>query len=544
MGIQGRIACVLGLSLNIFFSASSYAAEVEAVPGEYVVKLREGVKTRDLGTMLNAQVKSVLSEGRIVVVKKSPLERSEWAIKSLQFNDDLVEYAEPNYIYRISKTPNDPHFSKTWGLKNFGQNDTRGPGVAGVDVEAEKAWDITTGSQRVLLAVIDTGIDYNHPDLKNNMWVNEEEKNGKAGVDDDKNGIVDDIYGANFGIADKPTGDPMDDNSHGTHCAGTIGASGDDGIGVAGVAWNVKLMAVKFLTATGGGTLEGAIKAIDYATKMGAQITSNSWGGGGESQALKEAIERSHKAGVLFVAAAGNNNSDNDSVNNFPSNYPVANVLAVAAIDNQGKIASFSNYGKKKVHVGAPGVNVYSTTPKNTYGSKSGTSMATPHVSGIAALVAAANPNMTNLEIKERIIKTARPLASLKTKVSSRGMASAYAALTGTIAPPDQNDPENWQTVSASVSSAHPYAKKSNETFEVKVEGAQQIALYFGKFESEKSYDKLSIYDSTGKLVEEVSGLNHDSFSAVIQGSSAKLVFTSDDSVERYGFDITKIAFR
>lgn len=543
MGIHGRVACALALSLITFGAMNSHAADIEAVPGEYVVKLKHNMRVSDIGTLLNSEVKSIIPEDNLVVVKRSIIERSDWTIKSLQ-QIDLVEYAEPNFIYRILKTPNDPNFGKLWGLKNIGQSDVRAAGVAGVDIEAEKAWDITTGSEKTLVAVIDTGIDYTHPDLKENLWVNSAEMNGQPGIDDDENGIVDDIYGANFANAKAPTGDPKDDHSHGTHCAGTIGARGDDGVGVTGVAWNVKLMGVKFLSASGGGTLEGAIKAIDYATKMGAKIFSNSWGGGGESQALKEAIQRANAAGVLFIAAAGNNSSNNDTTPNFPSNYPVANVLAVAANDNQGKLASFSNYGKKTVHVAAPGVNVYSSVLNGSYGMKSGTSMATPHVSGIAALIASAEPNLTAVEIKERIIKTARPLASVKDKVSSRGMASAYAALTGTVAPPDANDPENWQSVTYSLSSAHPYAKKSNETFNVKVDGAKEIAIYFEKFETEKTYDKLSIYDSSGALVEEVSGLNSAEFSAVIKGDSAKLVFTSDDSVEKYGFDISKIAYR
>jgi subtilisin family serine protease len=277
---------------------------------------------------------------------------------------------------------------------------------------------------------------------------------------------------------------------------------------------------------------------------MGAKISSNSWGGGGESAALKEAIQRAHAAGSLFIAAAGNNSSNNDTTPNFPSNYPVPNVLAVAAIDNQGKLASFSNYGKKMVHIAAPGVNVYSSVLGGSYGMKSGTSMATPHVSGIAALIASNEPNLTNVEIKERIIQTARPLASVKDKVSSRGMASAYAALTKTIAPPDANDPENWQSVASSVSSSHPYGKKANEVFDVKVDGANEISLYFEKFESEKVYDKLSIYDAAGNLVDEISGLNTGSYSTIIKGNSAKLIFTSDESVEKYGFDISKIAYR
>lgn len=544
MGIQGRIAVwSILLSTLILQSAQGLAFEAEAIPGEYLVKFKNSSSNQILNSEEVYENRVVIPEENLFVIKRNILERQDYVIKTVQQHPS-VEYVEPNYVYRTFKVPNDPDFGKLWGLSNLGQSDGKNMGIAGFDLDAVRAWDLTTGSSEVILAVIDTGIDYNHPDLKDNMWTNQSELNGQTGIDDDGNGIVDDIYGANFVKPNEATGDPMDDHSHGTHCAGTIGAKGDDGLGIVGVAWNVKLMAVKFLSKDGGGSLEGAIKAVDYATKMGAKISNNSWGGGGESQALREAIQRAHLAGSLFVAAAGNSSSDNDKTPNFPSNYKVDNVLAVAAVDNQGKLASFSSYGKRMVHVAAPGVNVYSSVLKEKYGSKSGTSMATPHVAGLAVLLASAEPTLTHVQIKERIINTAKTLDSVKQKVASRGMANAYAALTNTLTPPDLNDPENWQSVSSAVSSAHPYAKNSNETFEVRVDGAKEIAIYFEKFESEKNYDKLTIYDSAGNKIEEISGSFSESYSRVIPGDSARLVFTSDESVERYGFDISKISFR
>jgi subtilisin family serine protease len=303
-------------------------------------------------------------------------------------------------------------------------------------------------------------------------------------------------------------------------------------------------MGVKFLSADGSGSLEGALKGIDYAVSMGAKILSNSWGGGGYSETLKQAIQRANDKGVLFVAAAGNESNDNDANPTYPATYDIPNVLAVAAIDDGGRLASFSNYGKTKVHVAAPGVNIYSSIKNGGYDSWSGTSMATPHVSGIAALLAANEPALTGLQLKERIMATAKPVPGLRGKVRTMGIANAYSALTNTVAPPDANDPVNWQTVSATVSSAHPYASKTNATFEVRAAGAKQIAIYFEKFDTERDYDKVEIYDSTGKLVQTLSGKADDTFSSVIEGDSAKVVFTSDDSVNRYGFDITKIAFR
>jgi subtilisin family serine protease len=276
---------------------------------------------------------------------------------------------------------------------------------------------------------------------------------------------------------------------------------------------------------------------------MGAKILSNSWGGGGESALLKEAIQRSHAAGTLFVAAAGNDSNNNDSNPTYPATYDVPNVLSVAALDNKGQIASFSNYGKRKVHVAAPGVNILSTT-QTGYDSWSGTSMAAPHVSGIAVLLASENPKMSGVEMKERIISTSSPVTGMKSKVSSGGIAHAYNSLTNVLPQPDPNDPSNWKSISVSVSSAHPYKDKTNETFEVSVPGAKEISIYFSKFSTERVFDKLEIYDGAGTLIETLSGDNDDYFSATITGSKAKLIFQSDDSVTKYGFDITRLAYR
>lgn len=529
---------------------NAFASTPESVPGEFIVKLKDDAvvaksSVNVLSQQLGAYIKDTIPGQNIVVIKRPVFEIQSNVIKSLSQNP-LVEIVEPNYIYRINRTPNDPLLGQLWGLVNTGQADSsRSNGVAGVDVGAAQAWDITTGSKDVIVAVIDTGINYNHADLKDNMWANEAELNGKAGVDDDGNGIIDDVYGANFVDANKPTGNPLDDHGHGSHCSGTIGAAGNDGKGIVGVAWNVRLMGVKFLSASGSGSLDGALKGIDYATKMGARILSNSWGGGGYSETLKQAIQRSNDAGALFVAAAGNESNNNDANPTYPATYDVPNVVSVAAIDNKGQIASFSNYGKTTVHVGAPGVNVYSSVTGGGYDSYSGTSMAAPHVSGMAVLLASNEPNLTNVEMKQRIIATSKPISGLRGK-SRGGLANAYAMLTNTVPAPDPNDPVNWQTVPVSISSAHPYADKTREEFEVRVPGAKQIALYFSKFDTERDYDKVELYDAKGNRVGNgsISGKNDDSFSLPIEGEYVKIVFTSDDSVNRYGFDITKAAWR
>lgn len=545
--LNGR-ACVT-FAAGLLVSTAAFAADktvkqAEAVPGEFIVKFKNNYSIRNnfynLNQELGSYVKSTIPGQNIVVVKRPSFEIQSSAMKLLQ-NNPNVELVEPNYIYRINKLPNDPMLGQLWGMKNIGQKDaSNSVGVAGIDIGAEQAWDIQTGNKDLVVAVIDTGVDYNNPDLAENIWTNEAELNGKAGVDDDKNGYIDDVHGFNF---TNNTGDPMDDHGHGTHCSGTIGAKGDDGKGIVGVAWNVKIMGVKFLDANGSGTLEGAIKSIDYATKMGAKIQSNSWGGGGFSQTLKDAIDRSNAAGALFVAAAGNESNNNDSNATYPASYDVPNIISVAAIDNRGQIASFSNYGRNKVHVGAPGVKVLSTTT-NGYEAWSGTSMATPHVSGIAALLASNEPELTNVELKQRIVATAKPIPGLRGKTKSGGMANAFFALTNKQPEPDMNDPINWQKVDVSVASVHPYKEKMTYEYEVNVPGAKEFALYFSKFETEAQYDFVEIYDAKGNLVAKLSGDQSDSYSPVIQGNYAKLKLVADDSVNGYGFDVTKAAYR
>lgn len=521
--------------------------EIEAVPGEYVVRLKEQFSfsaTKNniqiLSEQLGSQIKTTIPSMNIVVVKR-PVFETQTSVRKILAQNELVDIVEPNYIYRIKKTPNDPLLPELWGMKNSGQKDSSNQvGVAGVDIGAEKAWDIETGSKNTIVAVIDTGVNYNSDDLKENMWTNEAEANGQPGVDDDGNGFVDDIHGYNF-VANN--GDPMDDHGHGSHCSGTIGARGNDGKGLVGVNWDVRIMGLKFLSKDGSGSLDGALKAIDYASKMGAHVLSNSWGGGGASDTLKQAIERSNAAGAVFVAAAGNESNNNDASPSYPASYDVPNMISVAAVDNRGLIASFSNYGKKSVHVGAPGVNIKSVTTTG-YESWSGTSMATPHVSGIAALLISHESKLTNIDVKNRILATAVPVASLRSKTKTGGLANAYAALTNTLPQPDPNDPSNWKTVNVSVSTPHPYKEKSKETYEVTVPGAKEISLYFSKFDTERDYDIVEIYDGKGTRVQTLSGENDDSYTVVISGNKAKIVLTADDSVSRYGFDVTKAAWR
>jgi subtilisin family serine protease len=336
----------------------------------------------------------------------------------------LFRYVEPDFIQTANATPSDASFTdgSLWGLRNDGGSG----GVIGADIDAERAWDLTTGSTNVLVAVIDTGIRYTHRDLASQMWRNPGEIAGN-GIDDDQDGYVDNVFGIN---AINGSGDPWDEDDHGTHCAGTIGAAANDGNPHVGVAWNVRLMACKFL-GPDGGTTSDAIRCLNFAVSRGARIVSNSWGGGAFSQALFDAIADARDHGVLFVAAAGNESSDNDGAPHYPSNYSLENIVSVAALDRQDKLADFSNYGAQTVDLGAPGVAISSSTSGSDteYKLFNGTSMAAPHVSGVAALVLARFPDISLSGLRDRLIGTVVPVPALQGRTFTGGRLNAYHAV-------------------------------------------------------------------------------------------------------------------
>lgn len=525
----------------------------EVVPGQFLVKLKpqfRALNDQSIERAIGAEVKGQITDSsKWIAVRRPTVETTAYALSAMK-QSSIVEKVEPNYIYRPVNIPNDPELQNLWGLRNTGQtiivkNDEGEEsylGRAGVDIGMEKAWDIQTGSKNIVVAVIDTGIDYKNENLVDNLWVNEAEKNGVAGLDDDNNGYVDDIYGYNF-AADKPHGDPMDDHGHGTHCSGTIGASGNDGKGIVGVNWNVRIMGVKFL-GPDGGTTEGAIEAIDYARKNGADIMSNSWGGGGPSDALKEAIQRANDAGILFLAAAGNNGTNNDEMEFYPANYDVPNLISVAALDNSGQLADFSCYGPTKVHIAAPGVAVLSSILDGKMDYWSGTSMATPHVSGVAALVLANEPDLTVAQLRERLLSTAQPLFSLKGMMTTGGMVNAYYALKNEHAPADPNDPTNWPKKEHTISTEHPYKSNATGEWTITVPGAKQISVHFSKFETESGFDYVTLIDGQGKIVGKISGTKKDYYTMPIAGDTVTLKFKADDSVDAYGFDVDFVNYQ
>ena len=342
-----------------------------------------------------------------------------------------VAYCEPNVVMPLSALPSDPQFNLLWGLHNTGQTIGNQAGTVDADIDAPEAWQITTGSSRIVVAVIDTGVDYTHPDLAQNIWRNTGEVPGN-GIDDDGNGFIDDYYGWDFANGDN---NPFDDHGHGTHVAGIIGAVGNNGLGVTGGAWSVSIMPIKFLSANGSGSLDNAIRAINYVTMMRSRfgvdvrVSNNSWGGGSFYQSLYDAIAAHNRAGIMFVAAAGNNGRNTDLTPNYPSCYALENVISVAATDNRDNLAVFSNYGATSVDLAAPGVNIYSTKPGGGYQYLSGTSMAAPYVSAVAALAWSVAPNATVAEIRNALLAGVDRKPSLAGKVASGGRLNARGTL-------------------------------------------------------------------------------------------------------------------
>ncbi len=349
----------------------------------------------------------------------------ENTVRSFRRNPNVL-YAEPDFIVSALETPNDPQFPSQWNLQNTGQSG----GTPGADIHATQAWNLSTGSSSVVVAILDTGIDYNHQDLAANVWT---ATSSFSGTDQNGNPIECNTGSHGLNVV-AGTCDPMDDNGHGSHVSGTIGAVSNNGIGVAGVNWAVQLLPCKFLDASGEGDTSSAISCLTLIRQLkdsGVNIvaTNNSWGGGDFSQSLQDAVTAQMQDGILFVAAAGNSFSDNDVVPTYPANIAVPNVISVAATDRHDNVATFSNLGRRTVYLGAPRVDILSTTPNNTYRLDSGTSMATPHVTGVAALLEAQDPSRDWRAIKNLILAGGDSIPSLQETVSGKRL-NAYGAMT------------------------------------------------------------------------------------------------------------------
>jgi subtilisin family serine protease len=408
-----------------------YFNGAEVSPNRVLVKVRPQAGVADLAAFPKLAGTTVVEQLDAVAVSvlKVPAATEE-ALESVILelgSSGLVEYAEPDYHVSADLTPSDPRFGELWGLHNIGQLG----GTPDADIDAPEAWDLRTASSGVAV-VIDTGIDYNHVDLAANVWVNPGEIPAN-GLDDDGNGYVDDVHGIN---AITGSGNPMDDNFHGTHVSGTLGAVGDNASGVTGVSWNTQIMGCKFLNSFGGGTTSDAIECLNYVATMkmdhgvDIRVTNNSWGGGGFSQALSDAIEITGDMGILFVAAAGNSGTNNDLFPHYPSSYSLSNIIAVADTNRFEQLSSTSSFGPTSVDLSAPGSDILSTFPGNAYATISGTSMATPHVAGAAMLTWTQHPTFDLLDVKETLESTADSLASLSGRVATGGRLNLFNAMT------------------------------------------------------------------------------------------------------------------
>jgi subtilisin family serine protease len=415
--------CSLAAFMALAGSPAPARAADDAVPGELIVKYRTGVAGAHCAR-IEAALPAVTHVRAFDFIGAEQLRLAgltiDEAIARLQA-DPEIEYAEPNRYVYAQAVPNDPSFSQLWGLQNTGQ----GGGYADDDIKATQAWDLFTSDPNLRIGVIDTGIDYTHPDLAANVWTNPGEIPGN-GIDDDHNGYVDDVHGYNF-VAN--TGDPMDDSFHGTHVAGTIGAAGNNGVGIAGVNWHCKMVAIKFMNASGVGTEADAIAAIQYSLIVGCRVTNNSWGNLGGGQAMLDAINAAGAAGQLMVFAAGNNGWNIDLVPFYPPSYVAPNMITVTSTDGRDQRPLLTNFGAATVNLGAPGYTIYSCKPGGTYQFLNGTSMAAPHVTGTVALAMGRHPEATSEQLRRLILTSTDPIASMNGVTTSGGRLDAYKVL-------------------------------------------------------------------------------------------------------------------
>lgn len=419
---------------------------LERTAPEVLVRFKPGVsldKIRFIARANNDELSDNIESVRgLTVIDDLDNADAEAVAEQYAAMSEFVEYAEPNYEIRLDvptsparvsdtfqrqtsdEMPNDPMFGDQWALNNSGANG----GTKRADIDALEAWKSTIGSEEVVVAVLDSGVDFTHEDLRNNMWTRPA---NLPAYNDAELGEIKDTNGYNGTDAIK---DPMDDNGHGTHCAGIIGAEGNNGIGVTGINQKVRIMPLKFLGRGGFGSTNDAIEAINYAIDrklngVNVRVISASWGSTSKSKALEDTIKAAAEAGILFVAAAGNDGSDNDKRPHYPSNYNSPNIISVAALDRNDQLASFSNYGAKTVHVAAPGKDILSTWLGGQYREASGTSMATPYVAGVAGLIIASDPQISMKNLRARILGSADTLAHLNGRVETGSRICAANAL-------------------------------------------------------------------------------------------------------------------
>ncbi len=519
--------------------------------GEIMIQTDQPNAVEDLRARYHVEALDA-SDGAYLIRDAKIKDREDAVIRELQATGEF-NIVERNTNIRIKSVnevmPRDPKWLAQWSFKNYGQSSLGGiEGAAGADIGTTKAWNLSTGSRKIVVAVIDTGIDYSHPDLRSNIWTNTAELNGASGVDDDGNGFTDDIYGYDFSSDGRTElhygqlgdADPMDGYGHGTHVAGTIGAVGNNAQGVAGINWQVSLMAVKFLSDAGFGAASDEYRSIRYATKMKAMVANASYGGGARSQLIEHALREAGAAGMLFVAAAGNDGSDIDQFPSYPAAYALDNVMTVAATDSRDRLAWFSNIGAKSVHLAAPGFGIISTYPVklakeegniDPYRTFSGTSMAAPHVAGAAALALAADSSFIGkpAALRTRLMATADRLPNLNGRVVSGGRLNVANAVDPTyVAQPDLNDPTLvWTEEAVDFRTPRFPTERVDYAWPIRKPGARAIRVHVASAFLDEGYDVARLVDRHYSPIVDLHDMMSGYWSPSIGGDTVYLKFSN-----------------
>ncbi|MBT4792876.1 MAG: S8 family serine peptidase [Halobacteriovoraceae bacterium] len=518
-----RLFISLGMVAFIVASTLNYLPKKNE---NYIIKVSNNLSQGELIDKYRIKILDTLhKETRVYLVESSREMKS----------DKNILWVSKNKKLQGTALKGDPDFSRVWGYKNTGapleRSETKG--IPGLDIDLERAWETTEGSSDVIVAILDSGVDFSNHDLIKNRWQNDAEIYGVTGEDDDGNGLDDDYYGWDFENDDN---DPQDDNLHGSHIAGIIGAQADNQLGIAGINKHVKMMHVKWLDASLFGDTSKAVKAMHYAIDKGAKIISCSWGDEDEDdedyqapQALIDVVERARKEKILIVAAAGNNGYNLSHGPVYPASLSNSfeNVISVGAVDNRGELWSAhgfgSNFGKESVDIAAPGEDIVSYVLDSKVKPLSGTSMATPFVAGVAALVLAANPDFSASDLKQRLVESAVTTPYLREKFKSGGMLNAYYAVTGKIPPTDPNDPYNFEHVAYQLEANSRDEDLNDKEYIIKAaSNVKQFVIHFKAIRA-VSGNKIEIYDEADNLVQTMSASKTNFYSKMIYGNTVKI---------------------
>ncbi len=541
--------CGLVLACGCYTADEIRGVDPVVLDGEYVVGMSDAATQASVTEFAEAHGFELIEarEYDRLAVLVDHRYRDAKDVLDLLDASELTDYSEPHYVYDVVRTPND-YGDYLWGLHNTGASG----GAAGADIGAFEAWDVSTGSGTII-AVIDTGVDVTHPDLRPNLWTNPGEVPGN-GVDDDGNGYVDDVHGYDFVHDD---GDPDDREGHGTHVAGTAAAKGDDGYGVVGAAFDAQIMGLKFLDRGAGGYSSMAAAAIHYAVNNGADVINASWGGYGQSTAIRNAIAYARSRGVLFVAASGNQANDNDQYGFYPASFTLDNVISVASHDRYDRLSSFSNYGASRVDLMAPGSSIVSTVPGGDWAYMDGTSMASPFVAGVAALLRAADPTASLAELRSALLDHTTPVAGGSDRVATGGRLNAAAALQalvgGGASPGDDDDddepppsPDDWSYVEHVIESPHPYTNNFSGSAAIDPPaGASEVRLHFERIDTEANYDFVKVKNDEGVLLQQWTGdlgaVTSDTYRA---DQGVRIHLHTDYSVTGWGLKLSGYSWR